>query len=99
MSMPRHAARRDSNEQALISLAERLGWWLTKLDTPCDFLGCRRGVWFPIEIKRPERENHADEFTPQQKIFHVDAFRRGARVLVWRTESDVMADSGARPSA
>lgn len=99
MSLNRYAARRDSNEQELVKTAERLGWWLIPLDDPCDFLGCRRGVWKPIEIKNPDCEGHADEFTAKQRIFHKDAFNRSAPILVWRTVQDVIRDSQARQSA
>ena len=99
MTMPKHAARRDNNEQPLVQFAERLGWWLIKLNEPSDWLGWRAGQWVPVEIKNPDREGRADEFTPKQVIFHRDAKNRGAKVLVWRTEVDVMRDSGARRSA
>lgn len=90
----RRAARRDANERPLVDLAESLGWWMVKLDQPCDWIGCRRGVWFPIELKSPEREGHADEFTAAQVVFHGDARARRAPVLVWRTAEDVMQASG-----
>lgn len=92
--MPKYAAKRDANEPELVSFARRLGWQLWKLDEPCDWLGCRRGVWWPIEIKTGD-----GELTQNQKIFHRDAFNLGARVLVWRNTSDVLADSGAKESA
>lgn len=94
MSMPKYAGRRDSNESELIAYAERLGWWLTKLDEPCDWIGCRRGVWFPIEIKTA-----TGDLTAKQQIFHTDAFKRGAPILIWKTIDDVLAASNARQSA
>lgn len=94
MGMPKYAARRDANEQPLIKLAERLGWRLWKLDVPCDWLGCRRGVWHPIEIKSED-----GTLTPDQQVFHAEAFRCGATVLVWKTPEDVLAASQARASA
>lgn len=99
MSMPKYAARRDNNESPLVLLAQRLGWWLTKLNEPCDWLGWRRGQWHAIEIKNPDCEGHADEFTAKQLQFHVEAAKRGAQVLIWRTDDDVLQSSNARNSA
>lgn len=98
MSVPKYI-RRDHNDHPLKELAERLGWWLHKLDQPSDYLGLFRGHWFPIEIKNPELEGHANEFTQQQKIFHREAHLRGAQILIWRAAEDVYRDSGARRSA
>jgi len=94
MTMPRYAARRDANEPQLVTFARALGWWLTKLDEPCDWLGCRRGVWYPIEVKTED-----GELTAKQQIFHREAFKRGARVLIWKSTDDVLRDSNARQSA
>lgn len=99
MTMPRHAARRDANEPEVISFAGKLGWRFWKLDTPCDWLGLRRGQWFAIEIKDAAREGHSDEFTMDQKKFMAEVAACGGRVLVWRSKDDVMRDSGARASA
>jgi len=99
MTMPRHAARRDKNELPLVRIAIQLHWRLWKLDQPCDWLGLRRGQFFAIEIKNPDCEGHADEYTPQQKLFHADVKNCGGRVLVWRTELDVINDSQVRAIA
>lgn len=96
MGVPRYAARRDRNEPALILVAEQLGWKLWKLNEPCDWIGLRRGRFHLIEIKHPDCEGHADEFTPQQRIFHRDVENCGGKVLIWRRDTDVMRDSGAR---
>ena len=96
MSMPKYAARRDANEPDLITVAEQLGWRLWKMHKPADWLGLRRGVWFVVEIKNPDCQGHADEYTTQQKIFHRDVTNCGGKVLVWRTEADLLRDSGAR---
>lgn len=92
--MPKYAGRRDENEPELVSFARSLGWLLWKLDQPCDWLGLRRGVWQPVEIKSDD-----GELTAKQQIFHTDAQNAGAKVLIWTTESDVLRDSGARRSA
>ena len=94
MSMPRFSAKRDANEQEIVDAARQLGWWLTKLDTPCDWLGAFRGVWFPIEIK-----GEHGTLTAAQKKFHREAYQRGASVLTWVDVDDVMIDSKARQSA
>jgi hypothetical protein len=99
MTMPRYAARRDAVEPELVTFARRIGWELWKLDKPCDWLGLRRGVWFPIEIKDPGVRNHADAFTVSQRLFLADVAARGGRVLVWYSKEDVMADSNARATA
>jgi hypothetical protein len=94
--MKRYAARRDAVEPELVTLARSLGWWLIRLEEPCDWLACRRGVWYPLEIKNPESQGHADEFTPAQVIFHGDASARRAPVLIWRTADDVCRDSASK---
>lgn len=94
MSMPKYAAKRDANEPEVIKFARRLGWGLWKLDEPCDWLGCRRGTWYPIEIKGED-----GTLTANQQIFHRDAFNMGAQVLVWKSTDDVLRDSQARRSA
>lgn len=97
--MPRYAARRDLNEPELVRVARKLHWRLWKMHEPSDFLGLHRGVWHPIEIKNPEYEGQASEFTAQQKLFHTDVKNCGGRVLVWRTELDVINDSQGRVGA
>lgn len=94
MGMPKYGARRDDNEPEVVKFARRLGWALWKLDEPCDWLGCRRGVWYPIEIKTED-----GKLTTKQKIFHRDAFNMGAQVLVWKSTDDVLRDSYARVTA
>lgn len=96
---PKYAARRDNNEPALVPFAQQIGWRLWKMHEPADWLGLRRGVWHVIEIKNPDQEGHADEYTPQQRLFMAEVFRIGGRVLVWRTKDDVLRDSGARVGA
>jgi len=99
MTMPRYAARRDNNEPEVIAFAKLIGWRLWSLGKPCDWLGLRRGAWHTIEVKNPNQEGHADEYTPDQRKFMAEVAACGGRVLVWRTKEDVMQDSGARASA
>ena len=99
MSMPKHAARRDNNEAEVIALARQLYWSLWKMHEPADWLGLFRGQWHVIEVKNENCEGHADEFTGKQKIFHTDVKNRNGKILIWRTEADVIRDSGAKRCA
>ena len=84
----RRAAKRDANEAAIIKTARLCGWFLTKLDTPCDWLGWFRGNWRPIEIK-----TKAGRLTKAQREFFSECISRNAPVLVWRSETDVVEAS------
>lgn len=99
MGKPRYALRRDDNEPELVKLASRLGWRFWKLHEPSDWLSLRRGVWHVIEIKNPNCEGHADEYTYDQRKFRAEVFACGGRLVTWRTKDDVFRDSNARPSA
>lgn len=99
MGMPKYNARRDNNESPLVTLAIQLGWWMHKSQELGDWVGWRRGEWQVIEIKNPNQQGHADEYTPKQRLFRAEAFKRGAKILVWRVDADVYRDSGARVSA
>lgn len=95
MTIHRYAARRDANDFDLVAAARKLGWWLTPLDTPCDYLGWHAQLgWRPIEIKLPAgpRGGHShSKLTKAQVAFHAEAHRRNAQVLVWRTVDDIIA--------
>ena len=93
------AKRRDDVEPELVHLARKLGAWLVKLDEPCDWLMWYRGRWEPVEVKDPSCEGHADEFTPAQRVFRAEAFRRGARLIVWRTRENVIQTLNGRIAA
>jgi hypothetical protein len=99
MIMPRYNGRRDANDGELLQLAETLGWWMHKSQELGDYIGWRRGQWAVIEIKDPKKEGWDSEYTPKQRKFHAEAFKRCAKVLVWRSRADVVRDSGARLSA
>lgn len=92
----RYAAKRDANEPELIKLARRFGAWLIKIDQPCDWLLWFRGRWDLVEVKDPECEGRADEFTQGQRAFRAEAFRRGATLIVWRTQDDVLKTLNGR---
>lgn len=95
----RYAWRRDTNDAGLKELAEALGWWLIQTNEPSDYLGGYRGVWHVVEIKDPKKQGHKHEFTTKQKEFHVEAYRRGMQILIWRTPEDVQISSKARATA
>ena len=87
---------RDANEQPLVKLAERLGGaW--REDGPLDgwLWVPRQARWMPVEIKLPEREGLANEYTPLQRRFFTWAREVNAPWWVWRTEDDVLRCMGA----
>lgn len=94
----RYAARRDGNEGPLVKLAQSIGALMVR-EGPLDWWCWWRGNWTPVEIKLPEREGRASEFPPKQIQFRMRCKERNARWWVWRVESDVMRDLGARRSA
>lgn len=95
MSLKRWAVRRDRNEQDLLPVARKLGWWLVPLDYPCDHIGWLAGQWHLVEVKDPKMEGKAREYTPAQKEFRAKAQAIGARLITWRTAEDVIRDSQA----
>lgn len=89
---------RDANELPLIETARRLGaQW--RQGPPLDGWIVWRGLWLPVEIKLPEREGTAHEYTPLQKRFFTFCRDYGGRWLTWRTDADVIRDLGGRVSA
>jgi hypothetical protein len=100
-SLRRHRladVHRDANEAALLRIMEQLGghWWE---GGPLDGWCLQRGVWVPVEIKRPEREGTAREYTPLQKRFISWCALHNAPWHVWRDDKDVLRTMGARVSA
>lgn len=55
--------------------------------------------YLPVEIKRKEREGHADEYTPRQLKLMKEMRLLGARWLVWRSDEDVYECVRARRAA
>lgn len=89
---------RDANEEPLLALAARFGaHWVQ--GPPLDGWIFWRGIWMPVEIKMPEREGLADEYTPAQKRFLRFCAERNAPRFIWRTEDDVIASLSGRRSA
>ena len=90
--------RRDDNELELVTLARQLGGqWI--LQGPLDGWLLHRGLWVPVEIKRPERDGLKSEYTPAQRRFFTFCRDNGGRWVVWRTRADVMRTLGARVAA
>lgn len=92
MSMPRYNPKRDINEGELIALARQLGAEFEKappLDWWCGF----RGRWVPLEIKNLDGRNR---YTDAQTRFQIRCNERQLPMWVWRTESDVYRDLGAK---
>lgn len=96
---PRYAMRRDTNENGLVSLASGLGAWMIRTDYPSDWLMWARGQWEVVEIKDPGKEGWASEYTHSQIAFRAEAKKYGARLLTWRSESDVLQYFGAQRTA
>lgn len=95
----RHAdTHRDGNENPLIALAEQLGGRF-RPGPPLDGWLWARGYWLPVEIKQPEREGTAREYTPLQKQFFSWCTLYNAPWHVWRDDKDVLRTMGARVSA
>lgn len=88
----RYAARRDSNEAELVGLARMMGWHMVKAG-PLDYWAERRGHWHLIEIKRPDKRGHKDEYTPAQLRFFERCRLYGSPWLVWRDSNDVLEAS------
>lgn len=90
--------RRDANEQPLLAHAKALGAEFVEAP-PLDGWMLFRGTWMPVEIKVPEREGQAGEYTPAQLKFFRWCSEHRAKWWTWRVLSDVERDLGARRSA
>lgn len=97
----RRAARRDTNENELVGMAEQLGG-LGVQTGPLDGWLLWREHWFPVEIKRPDGPQGGRShrhYTPAQVLFLAACKERNAPVWTWRKIEDVMACLGARVAA
>jgi hypothetical protein len=90
--------KRDANEPQLVETALKFGarW---RIGPPLDGWILWRGQWLPVEIKLPEREGTANEYTPLQKRFFAFCREFGGKWLTWRTDDDVIRDLGGRRAA
>ena len=89
--------KRDANERVLIELAEQLGGhWIEA--GPLDgyiFVPRLANLLRPVEIKLPEREGSAHEYTPAQRRFFSRCELIKLPVFIWRTGHDVLRDLNA----
>jgi hypothetical protein len=90
--------RRDGNENELVRTLESLGalWIQTG---PFDGWAFWRGRWHLCEIKLPEREGRAGEYTPAQLLLIQKLRERNVPWYTLRTDEDVYALLGARRTA
>jgi hypothetical protein len=96
--MRRYAARRDSNEPALLANVEPLGgFWIPA--PPFDGWLWDRRAWNLCEVKRPDKEGWASEFTDEQKRLIIRLRERQVPFHVLRTDAEVLSLLGARQSA
>jgi hypothetical protein len=99
----RRAARRDANEPELLKLLPSLGAYWVKRGPFDGSVYCPR-LWgkyacVDVEIKRPDKEGWASEYTPAQRQHLRRLGERGLSIFHWRTEADVMRDLGAKRAA
>ena len=81
----RLAARRDSNEDELVSVAEKLGARFVYAG-PLDFwLWSPKTGWIPVECK-----SKRGKLTKAQVKFTNQCLADGAPYLIWKTEGDVL---------
>lgn len=91
----RRAAKRDANENDLVTFAEQIGagWVQTG---PLDGWAIWHERWYPVEIKNPDGKN---EYTKAQVLFLTLCKERNAPVWTWRTVDDVLKSLGGRIAA
>jgi hypothetical protein len=96
--MKRYAARRDSNESAVLAPVAALnGFWLPT--GPFDGWLWDRRHWNLCEVKDPKKEGWQNEFTDEQKLLIVQLSTRGIPFNVLRTDEDTLRLLGARRTA
>lgn len=89
----RRAARRDTNENQLVGVAEQMGalWIQTG---PLDGWICWRGVWTPVEIKHGR-----NGYTEAQVLFLAHCKEHNSPVYTWRNLIDVLNSLNATLTA
>ena len=75
MTMPKHAAKADRNQQEIVQALKRIGCDVEYIRTPVDLLVGLRNMNFLLEVKIP-----GGELTPEQKDFF--AKWRGQKAVV-----------------
>jgi hypothetical protein len=90
--------RKDVNHDKLVKAAKRCGaHWIHA--GPFDgwiHIAKWGGEYLPVEIKDPDKEGHKDEFTEKQRKLREEWADRRMKLLIWRSESDVIRDLGGR---
>jgi hypothetical protein len=97
----RRAARRDTNEDTLVTIAEQLGalWVQTG---PLDGWVLWRERYYPVEIKRPDGPKGGRShrhYTAAQVLFIRRCTQAGGVVWTWRNQSDVLTCLNATVAA
>lgn len=85
--------RPDSNQSDLVDLFESVGGkWVPYANKPFDGWAYHAAFgYMPVEIKKPEREGHANEYTERQRKVMTRMRLLGMPWLVWRNDEDVQA--------
>lgn len=86
--------RTDKNHRELVAAWEAMGGlWVPYANKPFDGWAWHRrwGSYWPVEIKDPKREGHANEYTERQRRVMKKLRDAGAVWIVWRTVEDVKA--------
>lgn len=92
--------RIDNNHHELVDEWKRLGGIWLKCPPFDGWIWYRTwDAYWPVEIKRPEREGHKNEYTKAQLKVMSELKAAGAQWFVWRTVDDVrrmlMREEGA----
>ncbi|MCJ8053841.1 hypothetical protein GB928_018450 [Shinella curvata] len=90
MSMPRHNAKRDESEPAIIAVLERVGFSVYRLDKPVDLLCGFRGRNYLVEVKTGTK-GYGKGLNANQQSFADDW--RGSPVFSLHSVDDAVAFS------
>jgi hypothetical protein len=90
MSMPRHNAKRDASEPAIVAVLERVGFSVYRLDKPVDLLCGFRGRNYLVEVKTGTK-GYGKGLNANQQSFADDW--RGSPVFTLHSVDDAVAFS------
>lgn len=93
MSLNRYAARRDANENELVTAARQIGAQWEQAGPLDGWIGWR-GAWVPVEIKTAK-----GKYTDEQILFLGRCKQHGTPVHTWRTLIDVLNSLNATQTA
>lgn len=83
--------KRDGNEPALVTLAEKIGFtWIPVMQSCVDGWAGLGGQWMPVEIKDPKQKGHKNEFKQSQLDFFELCKIRILPYSIWRCDQDVI---------